>query len=453
MPELLQRPAGLAPEPARRFASWVFGPLSERRFTIRYWDGTADVPPVGAPEFTLAIQSPGALERMFFASSELGLAEAYIHGDFEVEGNLEQATAIADVLQERAAALPMAARVAGWFIALRGSGRRYASWAGSAPWRGLFARHSKARDAAAIRAHYDVGNDFYSLWLDRRLVYSCAYFETGAEDIHTAQEAKLDHICRKLRLARGERMLDVGCGWGALIRHAAQRFGAQSTGVTVSASQAKLVDATIDRDGLRGRCRVYIRDYRDIDETPPYDKAASVGMFEHVGARRLDGYFRKMFRTLRPGALFLNHGIVRAPESERRVLGIPVDRILWRKGEFMDRYVFPDGELVTLDQVVRSAERAGFEVRDIESLREHYALTLRHWVRRLEAAADKAIALVGPERYRVWRLYMAASAHAFASRRIGLAQVLLAKPDRRGRVSIPLTRNDLYPLGRAGAMG
>jgi cyclopropane-fatty-acyl-phospholipid synthase len=288
-----------------------------------------------------------------------------------------------------------------------------------------------------------MGNDFYSLWLDRRMVYSCGYFPTGTEDIDAAQAAKLEHICRKLRLREGERLLDIGCGWGGLVRWAAANHGVEALGITLSERQAQLANERIRADGLERRCRVEVRDYRDFPPGTVFDKVVSVGMFEHVGRALLPTYFREAARLTRPGGLFLNHGIVRAPD---RVDGLArrVRRLVWRQGSFIDHFVFPDGELVPLDVAVHDAEAAGFDTRDVESLREHYALTLRHWVRRLEGARAQVEQLVGAQAYRVWRLYMAASAHAFACGRLSLAQVLLGRPDVAGRVTIPASRADLY---------
>jgi cyclopropane-fatty-acyl-phospholipid synthase len=303
-------------------------------------------------------------------------------------------------------------------------------------------KHSRDRDLEAVRSHYDVGNDFYSLWLDRSLVYSCAYFPTGSEDIDAAQRAKLDHLCRKLRLSPGERLLDIGCGWGGLIRHAAANYGVEALGITLSERQAALARERIRADGLEHRCRVEVRDYRDFPPGTTFDKVVSVGMFEHVGRAELPTYFRQAACLTKPGGLFLNHGIVRARDHDegwRRWLR----HMLWREGKFIDRYVFPDGELVPLDEAVRNAEGAGLETRDVETLRDHYALTLRQWVRRLESARDAAEKLVGAQAYRVWRLYMAASAHAFACGKLSLAQVLLWRPDEHGRVEIPRTRADI----------
>ncbi len=423
----------------------LFGAADTRSFAVRYWDGTveqpiiADAPP---PAFTLVIRSPGALRRAFLAPSELHLGEAYVRGDIDVEGNIEAAVELGDTLREQ---LETPGAVLHALRALAGLPRDHAPEEAHERQPGLSHkgwRHSRRRDRAAVRSHYDVGNEFYSLWLDRDMVYSCGYFVTGAEDIDAAQHAKLDLLCRKLRLKPGERLLDIGCGWGGLIRHAARNYGVDAVGITLSEHQASLARERIRAEGLEGRCRVEVRDYREFAGGAEFDKVVSVGMFEHVGRSRQPEYFRTAARLTKPGGLFLNHGIVRA-DSAAGMLGF-AKRALWRQGAFIQRYVFPDGELVPLATAVRCGERAGLEARDVESLREHYALTLRHWVRRLEQARDAAVALVGEQAFRVWRLYMSASAHAFATGRIGLAQVLFAKPDARGRVALPRTRADLY---------
>lgn len=445
---------GAALQHARTAMALLLGPPASRACAVRYWDGSEERP--GAlvsdggigqrPAFTLVIRSSGGLRRMLTPPSELHFGEAYVRGDVDIEGDIEAAAGLAEELRRRVSSPREIARLVACARQLPRDHapervhrrRRYL------PLFGL--RHSRARDREAVRSHYDVGNDFYALWLDGSLVYSCAYFPNGGEDIDTAQRAKLDHLCRKLRLAPGERLLDIGCGWGALIRHAAANYGVEALGVTLSERQAALANERIRADGLERRCRVEVRDYRDFPPGATFDKVVSVGMFEHVGRSELPTYFRRAASLTRPGGLFLNHGIVRARESDeglRRWLR----RMLWRQGKFMDRYVFPDGELVPLDEAVRDAEGAGLETRDVETLREHYALTLRQWVRRLEAAREAAERLVGSQSYRVWRLYMAASAYAFASGKVTLAQVLLGRPDERGHVEIPRTRDDIYAAG------
>jgi cyclopropane-fatty-acyl-phospholipid synthase len=388
---------------------------------------------------------------MLLPPSELHLGEAYVRGDVDIEGDIEAAAGLAEQLRDRLGTPREIARIAACASHLpRDDSGHEETHRRREHLRVVGHKHSPRRDREAVRSHYDVGNDFYSLWLDRSLVYSCAYFPDGSEDLDTAQQAKLDHLCRKLRLAPGERLLDIGCGWGGLIRHAAANYGVEALGITLSERQAALAREKIRADGLERRCRVEVRDYRDFPPGTTFDKVVSVGMFEHVGRAKLPNYFRQAARLTKPGGLFLNHGIVRARDRDegwRRWLR----RALWSEGKFSDRYVFPDGELVPLDEAVRDAEGAGLETRDVETLRDHYALTLRQWVRRLEGARDAAEKMVGSQSYRVWRLYMAASAYAFASGKLSLAQVLLGSPDEHGHVEIPRSRADIDAAADASA--
>jgi len=291
--------------------------------------------------------------------------------------------------------------------------------------------HSRCRDRHTISYHYDLPPDFYSLFLDRRTVYSCAYLHTAQDGLERAQEQKLDYICRKLRLGRGDHLLDVGCGWGALVIHAATHYGVHAVGVTLSVPQAEVARQRIRDSGLDDRCRVEVRDYRDPEIDQQFDKIVSVGMFEHVGEAHLAEYFSRTWQLLRPGGAFLNTGIAASVAYQRR------------GPSFIDRYVFPDGELVPLNTSLGAAERSGFEVEDVENLREHYALTLHHWVRRLEAHAEEARRITDDVTYRTWRLYMAASAHRFRSAGLNLYEMLLAKPVN-GKSGMPLIRADWY---------
>jgi cyclopropane-fatty-acyl-phospholipid synthase len=408
----------------------VFGRVEPRDFAFRLWDGRSWGPSDGLePRFTVVLKHPGSLRRMFVPPTDLTVGEAYIYDDFDVEGDIEATAELAEplgVLENDRAAI---ARYGARLLQLPSDGperegRRAARLGGKA--------HSKKRDGEAVRHHYDVSNDFYSLWLDRNMVYSCAYFARPDEDLDSAQERKLDYICRKLRLKPGERLLDIGCGWGGLAIRAAREYGADVTGITLSPSQAELAERRIAEAGLGDRCRVEMRDYRDVDESRPFDKLVSVGMFEHVGKALLPTYFEKAARLLRPGGVFLNHGI-----------SINVATEPSRGPSFSDVYVFPDGELLPIGATLTQAEKAGFEVRDTESLREHYALTLRNWVRRLEDHADEARAVTDDVTYRVWRLFMSFSAHQFESNWLGVYQALLVKPDG-GRSGLPLTRGDWY---------
>jgi cyclopropane-fatty-acyl-phospholipid synthase len=431
----------------------VFGPIASRRFAVRFWEGTVDEP-AEDPRFTIVLESAGTLRRMLLPPTELSLVESYIFGDVDLEGDLEAAADLGDIAASRLRSPRALMRLARHVLALpRDDTRRSGDQAEPVPQHLSGRPHTAKRDREAVRFHYNVGNAFYALWLDARMVYSCAYFAHADDDLDRAQESKLDLICRKLRLKPGERLLDIGCGWGGLIMHAARRYGVVALGITLSDAQAELARERIAAAGLSDSCRVELRDYRDLDTHEPFDKIASVGMVEHVGQKRLDEYFAAAFAALRPGGLFLNHGIVSIAGSRPTSVANRAAGRLWQRGAFIDRYVFPDGELVPSASVIASAERNGFELRDVESLREHYMLTLRHWTRRLESRQRDAIALVGEPTYRVWRLYMSASAYGFRTGRIGIIQSLLAKPHADGRVELPRTREDLYGSGKEQVAG
>jgi cyclopropane-fatty-acyl-phospholipid synthase len=429
---------------ARAVLEDAFGPVASRPFGVRFWDDTVDEP-TEAPRFTIVLESAGSLRRMLLPPSELALSESYLYGDIDVEGDIEAAANLGDIAATRLKSPRALFRLARHVLALPRDEKPEADDVAARLSSQLSGpRHSTKRDRDAVRFHYNVGNAFYALWLDARMVYSCGYFAHGDDDLDRAQESKLDLICRKLRLAPGERLLDIGCGWGGLIMHAAKRYGVLALGITLSEAQAELARERIAAAGLSDRCRVELRDYRQLASDPAFDKIASVGMVEHVGRKRLDEYFASAFAALRPGGLFLNHGIISIDASRPASVASRAAGKLWQRGEFIDRYVFPDGELVPSALHIATAERSGFELRDVESLREHYTLTLRHWIRRLESRHDEAVALVGEPTYRVWRLYMSASAYGFRTGRIGIIQSLLAKPQRDGRVELPRTRADLY---------
>ncbi len=414
----------------RHILSALFGGGEGQKVGVRLWDGTRW--PDDAPRpATIVLKHPGALRQMFLPATELSLAEAYLYDDFDIEGNVEAVFDLAERLGREGPGLMEKLGLARDLLRLPAGPKHEHGRRGRARLEGD--RHSLERDRQAIAYHYDVSNDFYALWLDRRLVYSCAYFETPDEDLDPAQERKLDMLCRKLRLQPGQRLLDVGCGWGGLVIHAAQRYGVDATGITLSQPQADLANERIAQAGLAGRARVQVRDYREVDEPGGYNALVSVGMFEHVGAALLPTYFDLAWRLLRPGGVFLNHGIANTFEERPR-----------HGPSFSDTYVFPDGELAPISVTLRAAEEAGFEVRDVESLREHYALTLRHWVRRLEAHHEQALQFVDEPTYRVWRLFMSGSAQGFSAGRLNVYQSLLVKPDEQGRSGLPLTRADWY---------
>ncbi|GAC1515767.1 MAG: class I SAM-dependent methyltransferase [Gemmatimonadaceae bacterium] len=428
---------------ARSIVRDVFGDRGSRGFGVRYWDGTTEGSSDGVP-FTVVIRQPGALRRMLLPPSELALVEAYLSDDVDIEGSLEAAAGLGDMLSERLRSAAVISRVARAALTLprpallRGEESR--TW--SAPTRRL---HSSRRDAAAVRFHYDVGNDFYALWLDPRMQYSCAYFRAGDESIAVAQEAKLDHICRKLRLRPADRLLDIGCGWGGLLEYAAQNYGVVGVGITLSEAQASAARARFAAAGLSDRCRVEIRHYRDIPAAWQFEKVVSVGMREHVGRRHLPQYFATAHAALVPGGLFLDHGIVRGRAGADSSAASWIEARLWRRDAFITRYIFPDGELQPTGTIVALGEGAGLEARDVESLREHYALTLRHWLRRLEDNHAAAAASVGESTYRAWQLYMAGSARGFSDQRLAIIQTLFAKPAASpSPPPVPLTRADIY---------
>ena len=385
------------------------------------------------PRFLLVCRSPQVVRELVLSRDPLRLAEAYFRGDVEVEGDFFSAVAIKDQLRSlrlSARDLPGALLAA---VRLRTWAAHDASPAAGLP-RGNHVRsHSRNENRDAIAFHYDVSNDFYALWLDRAMVYSCAYFEHADDTIDQAQQAKLDHICAKLMLRPGESLLDIGCGWGALIMHAARHYGVRAHGITLSRRQLELASRRILEAGLQDQVTIELRDYRDLAGECIYDKIASVGMFEHIGLNNLPVYFSTVHRLLKPSGLFLNHGITHDVEGWEPTLST----------EFINRYVFPDGQLDSIGNIQRRMERARFEIADVEALRPHYALTLRHWVARLEQRRAEALQHVSEATYRVWRLYMAACALEFESGELGVYQVLASK--RAGvPAALPMTRRHLY---------
>lgn len=412
---------------------------SPRRFGIRLWDGT-ELPAEGRSSFQLVFNRAGALRHMFKPPVELSLGEAFILNDFDIEGDIFSAFPLMESIATRSFSTGEIISIGLGLSALPASGAARAQGRGPVELHG--ALHSRERDRVAVQYHYDVGNDFYSLWLDRNMQYSCGYFPSGAEDLDAAQERKMEHICRKLRLQPGERLLDIGCGWGGLARYAALNHGVEVLGVTLSKNQKAHADEQIARAGLQGRVIIELKDYRDLGNAT-FDKIVSVGMFEHVGRSHLPEYFAQVYGLLKPGGLFLNHGISRRAGSEEEKQGFVQQRIFGR-GTFLQRYIFPDAELIPVSDVNVMAENTGFEVRDVENLREHYALTLRHWVKRLTARREQAVKASDEVTYRSWRLYMSASAHGFESGNININQSLLTRMTRDGKSNIPFSRADLY---------
>ncbi|HWL54519.1 MAG TPA: cyclopropane-fatty-acyl-phospholipid synthase family protein [Chthoniobacteraceae bacterium] len=408
-------------------------PLKQVR--VKLWDGSCwpDAEPRRA---TLRLNHPGALRAMLSAGTEVALAEAYLRDDFDVEGDLEAAFELADVISAQTGGWTRKLKVSAWLRQLPeppgDSGDPDAATPHRAALNGR--RHTPSRDREAIHFHYDLSNAFYALWLDSRRVYSCACFKNRCDDLESAQRRKLEMICRKLDLRPGQRLLDVGCGWGGLVIHAARDYGVTATGITLSARQADHARQQVRELGLEDRVEIRLEDYREHSPPQPYDAIASVGMVEHVGRRNLPLYFQQAFALLQPGGLFLNHGI-----------GTGIAAFANRgTRSFINEYVFPDGELVSIAEMLHPAETSGFSVRDVENLREHYALTLRHWVRRLEQHHDEALHWVEEPVYRIWRLYMAGCAHSFACHQLAIYQSLLEKPTASGRSPHPLTRDGWY---------
>jgi cyclopropane-fatty-acyl-phospholipid synthase len=399
---------------------------------VRLWDGTTWKPDPAEPtRCTLVLQHPGALRKMFIPPNEMSLGEAYLFNDFDIEGDIEVIVPLMKYfLEERKGKLEMV-RDGARLLSLPKMGQPRPSETTAVKLHGLL--HSRERDRQAIQHHYDRSNEFFALWLDSRMVYSCAYFATPDEDLETAQERKLDYICRKLRLQPGERLLDIGCGWGALIMYAAQHYGVQADGITISTQQAELARERIKQAGLENSCHVDICDYRDLNRPARYDKAVSVGMAEHLGKAFLPIYFKKAWEVLRPGGIFLNQGI-NTHATARILLG----------RDFVYRYVYPDGEAVPIGTTVQIAESVGFQVRDVENVKEHYAHTMRHWLRRYEEHAEEAKKIVGELVYRSWRVYLAVALHEFEEvQTVHESQTILLKCEN-GRSGLPLMRKDWF---------
>ncbi len=411
----------------------IVEPLLEQVFDggppIRFvfWDGSTTGPQSTAE--CVVVHSVNALTRMLWSPNELGMARAFVVGEIDVDGDLyvvlealRRRTTVSTRLNARS--LGGAFNAALRLGALGLPPRRPDEEVHLSGW-----RHSKQRDSAAIRHHYDVGEEFYRLVLGLAMTYSCARFDTAETSLEMAQRSKHDLTCRKLGLADrpNMRLLDVGCGWGSMAIHAAREYGAKTVAITLSPSQFSSAQRFAEEAGVGPKIEVRLQDYRDLrGET--FDAISSIGMFEHVGSARMDEYFTKLSALLVPGGRMLNHAI--SKPGGKRMKG----------ASFINRYVFPDGELIDVADVVRAMERAGFEVRDVESLREHYTRTLRAWVANLEGSWDTAVKLAGEARARVWRLYMAASANAFEHGAIAVHQVLGVRPTADGASLMPRTR-------------
>lgn len=375
---------------------------------LRLWNGhELELGP--QPSVTMVIKDPSLIEQLTHPTLD-ALGGAYVEGRLGLEGPISEVIRLGDAIS--------------------------AALADDENTVGAREAHDKATDAQAISYHYDLSNSFYQLWLDPDMVYSCAYFPTGQEGLAEAQHAKLRHLCRKLRLQPGERLLDVGCGWGGLARFAAREFGVQVTGITLSQEQLALARERVAEEGLQAQVQLELKDYRDLPQDGRFDKVVSVGMFEHVGHANLPLYCQQLYGTVREGGLVMNHGI-----TSRYTDGRPVGR---GAGEFIGRYVFPHGELPHLSSMTRHLSEAGLEVVDVESLRLHYARTLELWSANLESRLAEASALVSEQALRIWRLYLAGCAYGFARGWMNLHQILAVKPLADGSHTLPWSRADLY---------
>lgn len=410
-------------EPQRlRILNAFFADYSGPPFAIRLWNNWQwSSSPAEKPVCTIVVQNPHTLGLLFSGANEIALGEAFIHDDLDVEGDIFSVFSIGEYLLSRPISLRRKI--------FEGTARTYFE-IGQRIRHG--ARHSMSRDRASIAYHYDQPAVFYRPWLGESLAYSSAYFRTPEDILDRAQEEKLELICRKLRLQPFEHFLDIGCGWGSLVLHAAAKHHVHAQGITLSKEQEAVAKQRIVAAQMENECTVELRDYRTFDRVEPlFDKIASVGMFEHVGLRNLPHYFKTVRSLLKPGGVCLNSGIVRSPLS-------PVP-----KSSFIDRYVFPDGQLVTLAQVIEAAESQGLEIRDVENLREHYDLTLRNWVDGLQRNSKELLQYVSKVTYRIWLLYLAGSAAAFQRGDIAVYQVLLSRL-ARGKSQLPLRREDWY---------
>jgi len=410
------------------FFEELFRGCETPNIAVRFWDGSVwRLRSDQRTDATLVLRHPESLSRMLRWPVQLAIGESYIYDDIDVLGSLDRLLPLADHLMERRWSLMDWLRCGAATLSQRNLDRvpeetRTLVLHGR--------RHDKLRDKEAMRFHYDVPVEFYRLWLDSRLMYSCGYYQNDDDGLEQAQTQKLEYLCRKLRLKPGDRVLDIGCGWGGFALYAAQVHGALVHGITLSRRQAEVADQRISAAGLSRRCRIEVRDFRDVHGDQMYDKIISIGMVEHVGKHRLGSYYEQAMALLGPGGVFLTQGI--GTRDGQPALG-----------PFANRYVFPDAEVLPVQDIVLAAERSGFEVRDMESLREHYALTLNAWGRRLEQHHQEAVRVVGEVTYRVWRAYMGMAGYLFRRGRLSLYHTLCVKA-QDGRAGLPLTREDWY---------
>ncbi|PQO89358.1 SAM-dependent methyltransferase [Massilia phosphatilytica] len=400
-----------------KLSAWTSGIRSKFNLPLRVelWNGAqVDLSSDHQPRVKIRVPSPGGL-RYLLTPSLGSLGEAYVEGALEIEGRAADMIQVGSALAETTGKPARASRVAS--AALR-----------------LVSPHTREKDAEAIRYHYDVSNEFYSLFLDPAMVYSCAYFENGDEDLATAQQKKIDHILTKIGVHPGQTLLDIGCGWGALVIRAASKFGARCVGVTLSERQYELARERVAQAGLQDRVEIRLQDYRDVGGQ--FDRITSVGMFEHVGVDNLPEYFGRISKLLAPGGVVMNHGITTTDVEQRNSP--------YGGGEFIDKYVFPHGELAHLSTVIRTMQEGGLEVRDVENLRRHYARTCALWTENFENNADRIRATCDPKTFRIWHVYLAGCAYGFAHDWVSLYQIVCGKAGGEPDL-IPWSRRYMYP--------
>jgi cyclopropane-fatty-acyl-phospholipid synthase len=385
--------------------------LPRRPFTIKFWDGSLVRGTEQGPTFTF--RSPRALAHVIRAPGELGLGRAYVDGLLDVD-DLDRALRIVDTFEPPPLSVVRQARLGVALVRATGLVRPPRPPAAELRLRGE--RHTIARDRAAVRHHYNVGNEFFALFLDSSMTYSCALFSRGAQTLEEAQAAKLELVCAKLRLQPGERVLDVGCGWGSFAIHAAQHHGAHVLGVTLSEPQAALARERVAAAGVADQVEIRVADYREVSDEP-FDAIASIGMVEHVGEERIDLYAQRLHSLLRPGGRLLNHGIAKLEDFDDP-----------DEGPFSERFVFPDGVPLPLSRVTRALERTGLVTRHVEGLASDYAETIRHWIESYDAHWDDAVRLGGIERARIWKLYLRAARQGFQTGWASIYQVLAVRP-------------------------